>query len=183
MKNYFALLDIAPSFTLDEAELQRLYLRLQHQYHPDRQAGKTSEDRQRAIQTSMDINQAYATLKDPLRRAQHLLELGGVNVNGEHDTVKPDSRLLMEMMELRESLEESASYSQLGELYERMETERENALERLAEMFARQDMESAAQLAIKLNYVEKFLHDVKIKMQQEFSGKEKEREYDSAANT
>ena len=51
----------------------------------------------------MDINAAYETLKNPLKRAQYLLFLQGIIVGTDKDSIKPSPDLLMEIMELREN--------------------------------------------------------------------------------
>jgi len=48
---------------------------LQQEFHPDRFASKGDVDKRLAVQTASLINQAYDTLKSPLKRAQYLLEL------------------------------------------------------------------------------------------------------------
>ena len=107
--NYFELFELEPSFILDETALHRAYVSMQQQFHPDRMIGKSDEERAVAIQQSMDANDGYEILKDQLKRAQHLLELNGFKVNQDgQDAVRPDQSLLMEMMEMREHLEEAS---------------------------------------------------------------------------
>ena len=50
------------------------------------------------------MNEAYRTLKDPVQRAKHLLELHGVDVAFETNTQMPTD-FLMQQLELREELE------------------------------------------------------------------------------
>ncbi len=99
---YFTLSSISPAFDLDLQALEAAYFTAQRQYHPDRFAGKPAAERQQAMQRSADINQAYETLKNPLKRAQYLLHLQGITVGTEQDSVKPSQELLMETMEWRE---------------------------------------------------------------------------------
>lgn len=159
MKNYFAILELPAVFALDQAALQRSYLAKQQEFHPDRQAGKTDGERQRALLHSMEINQAYAALKSPLKRAQHLLELAGIRVNGERDTIKPPPSLLMEVMELRESLTECKTPQALEIFRTQAQQLHTQALESLAAAFAKNQMETAAHCALRLNYLEKILQD------------------------
>ena len=55
-------------------------------------------------QFSAFINQAYKTVSVPARRAEHLLAERGVDVG--EQTSALDSAFLMEMMELREEIDE-----------------------------------------------------------------------------
>lgn len=103
MLSCFDILSIFPAFDVDLAELESEYFKAQRKYHPDRFIGKSSEEKMQALQKSADINKAYDVLKNPLKRAQHLLELQGIIVGTEKDSVKPSHKLLMEIMELRES--------------------------------------------------------------------------------
>jgi DnaJ-domain-containing protein 1 len=50
------------------------------------------------------VNEAYRTLKDPVQRGRHLLELHGVDVAFETNTQMPTD-FLMRQLELREELE------------------------------------------------------------------------------
>lgn len=68
------------------------------------------------LQSSV-INKAYNTLKNPLTRAQYILEQNGYKIN-ESDSLS-DPELLMEVMEFREELEEVTSEKELVPLKER----------------------------------------------------------------
>lgn len=62
------------------------------------------------------MNKAYHTLKDPLARAKYLLELQGVEV-GESDSLE-DPALLMEVMEIREELDEATTEEEVAQVKE-----------------------------------------------------------------
>ena len=101
--SYFELFDLPVACDVKLNVLETQYFKAQREYHPDRFIGKPAEQRNAALQRSMDINQAYETLKDPLKRAQHILSLQGIIVGTDKDSVKPAQELLMEIMELREN--------------------------------------------------------------------------------
>ena len=102
MANYFELLGLQAAFDIDLAALEVAYFKAQRQYHPDRFVGKPQPERMAALQRSADVNQAYETLKNPLKRAQYCLHLQGIQVGTEADNVKPSQAVLIEAMELRE---------------------------------------------------------------------------------
>ena len=52
------------------------------------------------------LNKAFETLKDPLKRAEYLLALRGHPIN-EEDTLHAQQELLMDVMEVRQNLEEA----------------------------------------------------------------------------
>lgn len=163
MKNHFHTLGISESFTLDAAQIEQQYFRKQQEYHPDRQAGKGATEKQKAILASMDINQAYQTLKSPLGRAQHLLELQGIKLNTDgRDTVKPTPELLMEMMTLREEISECQTKEGFQKLHQHGQEQWRNTLQQLEHSFAEKDYPQAALHTLRLRYLEKFLEELRV---------------------
>ncbi len=108
MQSYFNILGLPESFTLDDKALEQAYFAAQRATHPDRVIHKSEDARIAAFHLSQLVNEAYEQLKNPLHRAEHILALHGVVVNGEESNDVPPA-LLMEMMELRERLEEAAT--------------------------------------------------------------------------
>jgi molecular chaperone HscB len=105
-KNFFELFELPVSFDLDSADLVRRYRELQVRVHPDRHAGGTDQERRLAVQMTAMINEAFQTLRDPVRRGRYLLGLQGVDTGEETDTAM-DPAFLMDQMELREALDEA----------------------------------------------------------------------------
>ena len=77
--NHFELFGLPARFRLDEAVLDAAYRKLQSDVHPDHHAHAGDEARRVAAQSSARVNEAYRALKDPVRRAQYVLELHGVD--------------------------------------------------------------------------------------------------------
>ncbi len=102
----FALFGLEPALDIDDALLAERFQRLRAQFHPDRFALGSALERRLAVQRAADINDAHATLADPMARARLLLELRGVSMD-EAATVQ-DPAFLMRQMELREALDEAA---------------------------------------------------------------------------
>lgn len=144
----FSLLNLNPAFDIDIAKLEAEYFKAQRLFHPDRFVGKPSDEKMAALQKSMDINQAYEILKNPLKRAQHLLQLQGIIVGTDADSVKPSPALLMEIMELREQMEESKSDDQLNILHK-------NSLLDISKYYANKDWQKMAQETLRLGYLVK----------------------------
>ncbi len=169
MQNHFTLLELPEDFALDISALEKRYFEKQREFHPDRQAGKGSAEKQRALLDSMAVNQAYQALKNPLLRAQHLLALHDIQVNTDgKDTLKPSPELLMEMMELREELSDCQSLPQLEKLEHYGAQEWDMMLAALAEHFATQHWESAGLAALRLRYLEKFREELRVIRSQRF---------------
>jgi molecular chaperone HscB len=104
-QNYFELFQLPQSFRLDQSSLSQRYRDLQREMHPDRFAGGTDRERRLAIQYSAWINEAYQTLQSPVRRAQYLLSLQGMNIKPEQ-TMASDPAFLMHQISLRDQLME-----------------------------------------------------------------------------
>ena len=103
--NYFQLLDLEVKFNLDIKKLTQLYQSLQKKVHPDRFAHATSQEQLLAVQKSSMINDAYQTLKNPLKRAEYMLKIRGTAMPNEQTSFS-DNSFLMRQMELREMLAE-----------------------------------------------------------------------------
>jgi len=88
-RNYFDLFGLAPAFRFDGAVLDQAFRQLQTEVHPDRFAGGSDAQRRLALQSSAHVNEAYCALKNPVRRAQYLLNLHGIDAVGETDTALP----------------------------------------------------------------------------------------------
>ena len=57
-----------------------------------------------ALQQAATINAAYQALRHPLKRAEYMLLLQGIDINNEQHTMH-DTAFLMEQLELREELD------------------------------------------------------------------------------
>ena len=101
--NHFTAFDLPTAFSIDTAALSARYRDLQAAVHPDRFVNATDVEKRVAMSRTVDINQAYTTLKDPVRRAMHLLSLIGVDGLDEKNTTMP-ADFLMEQIDWRESL-------------------------------------------------------------------------------
>ena len=97
--DHFERLGLPRRFSVDASDLERNYLARSREVHPDFHSGDTDavED------ASAALNDAYATLRDPFRRAEHLLLLLG-GPSAKDDKSLPPA-FLMEMLELREVIE------------------------------------------------------------------------------
>ena len=103
--DFFAVFSINPAWDVDLNDLGVRYRKLQQEFHPDRYATKSDVERRVAVQAASFINQALDTLKSPLKRAQYLLTLKGIDVDQETH-ITSDVVFLMQQIELRETLSE-----------------------------------------------------------------------------
>lgn len=141
-KNYFDLFGLTTNFCIDQALLSSQYLVLQRATHPDRHANKTDREQLIAQQKAAEVNDAYQTLKAPLSRAKHLLQLIGFEINVDSTTVK-DPQLLMQQMMWRERLEDLGGQPEITAL-DSLSQEIQEELQGIQEQF-RQAFDSLVQ--------------------------------------
>lgn len=101
--NYFNAFDLPAGFVIDITLLGSRYRDLQAAVHPDRFVNATDAEKRIAMARAVEINDAYATLRDPVRRAMHLLALKSIDGLDENNTNMPID-FLMEQVEWREAL-------------------------------------------------------------------------------
>lgn len=155
MRSHFELFGLAPAFGLETEALERSYREIQSQVHPDRFAHAGDAERRASLQWTTRVNEAYRTLKDPVQRAKHVLELHGVDVAFETNTAMPPE-FLMQQMELREVLEEAKDAAQLDELRKQLRSSRASLESEIAEAIdAKKDYAGAAGLVRKLQFLDK----------------------------
>lgn len=102
--DYFTLFGVAPIYAIDSEQLTLRFQDLQRQYHPDRFATCSEQEKMQALQKAATINAAYQALRHPLKRAEYMLSLHGFDINNEQHTMH-DTAFLMEQLELREELD------------------------------------------------------------------------------
>jgi len=158
----FAILGLSPKFDIDLADAERRHRDLSKALHPDRYAGRPPAERRRALGKAIEVNEAWRTLRDPIRRSEALLEHLGLHVD-EGEEPKPDPELLMEMMELREELADagrSKNEQRLGELTTKVKARETKVTETLAREFANgRDPEKLLRALGELRYYRRFLDE------------------------
>ncbi len=102
--NFFELFELPVSYEVDLNQVQKKYMDLQKQVHPDKFANASDREKRLSMQQTSWVNEALATLKDPVLRATYLLKLKGTDINLENETTM-DAAFLMQQLEMRERLE------------------------------------------------------------------------------
>lgn len=103
--DHFALFGLPRQFDLDETRLRESFISISRNIHPDYFGDASPEMRRLALRLSAQVNEAYAVLKDPVLRAEYLLETAGGKSVAEDKRVPPE--LLGEVVALREQIEEA----------------------------------------------------------------------------
>lgn len=159
--NDFELFQLPRRQQLDLAELDQRWKTLQRQVHPDRFVAQGAAAQRVAMQWSVRINEAYQRLKDPLKRAAYLCELGGVPVEAHSNTAMP-ADFLMQQMEWREALDDAEDAGALQALACEVQLASSDALQEVtAAIDTQQDMLAAAALVRRMMFIQKFAQEVR----------------------
>lgn len=81
--DHFAVLGLPRRYDIDIAAAEAGFRSLSRQFHPDRFAKAEPRGRRASLQRSVQLNEAWRTIKDPVRRAEYLLHLAGYDMGGE----------------------------------------------------------------------------------------------------
>ncbi len=116
--DYFEVFNLPKKLKLDGPALEREFYRLSRRLHPDVVARASQQEQEWSLASSSLLNDAYRTLKDPVRRTEYLLKLEGIVSPDEGGAKKEDrvpADLLEEVFELNMQLDEMRMNRQLGE--------------------------------------------------------------------
>ncbi len=126
--DYFAFFGMGRKLNLDGARLEREFYELSRRLHPDLNARADQREQEWSLEQSSLLNDAYRTLKDPIKRTQYLLTLEGVELEEQSKSATEKARatgevkkqivppdLLEEVFELNLQLEEARMNKKTGE--------------------------------------------------------------------
>ncbi|MBZ5679702.1 MAG: Fe-S protein assembly co-chaperone HscB [Acidobacteriia bacterium] len=126
--DYFSFFGLPPKLNLDVATLEKEFYELSRKLHPDLNARAGSKEQEWSLEQSSRLNDAYRTLKDPIKRTQYLLHLEGVQLEEQSKSATEKARatgevkkqivppdLLEEVFELNMQLEELRMEKKTGE--------------------------------------------------------------------
>jgi len=111
----FELLGVPRRFDLDLRALEKTHRELSRALHPDKFAQAGASERREALEKAASVNEAWRTVRDPIRRAEALFRLAGVAV-GEDKEPKASPAFLMEVLEQREELAEARARKDLAQV-------------------------------------------------------------------
>jgi molecular chaperone HscB len=161
--SHFALFGLEPAFAIDGTALEQAYRDLQTLIHPDRHAQAGDAERRASLQLTTRVNEAYRTLRDPVQRARHILELHGVDVAFETNTQMPTD-FLMQQLEMREDLEAAVGkkdFSFLDSLKKKLGGQKSALEEKIGQSIdAKKDYSGAADLVRKLMFLQKIEDEI-----------------------
>ena len=100
--DYFEVFGLPRTLGIDLAALEKTFHQLSRRYHPDYFTTAPPAEKTQAVRMTALLNDAYRTLRNPVRRVEYLLSLYGFKSDGS----KVPQSLLMEVFEINEQLEE-----------------------------------------------------------------------------
>jgi molecular chaperone HscB len=126
--DYFTFFGLARKLNVDIATLEKDFYEFSRKLHPDLNARAGSQEQEWSLQQSSLLNDAYRTLKDPIKRTHYLLQLEGVELEEQSKSATEQARssgqikkqivppdLLEEVFELNMQLEELRMQKKMGE--------------------------------------------------------------------
>ena len=162
MKNHFELFQMPVMFEIDTQQLDAAYREVQGRVHPDKFVTATDAEKRVAMQWATRANEAYQTLKNPLKRAMYLCELNGVDLATESNTHMPTA-FLMQQIEWREALDEARdtkNQSALEQLENELIQKRGGLLSLVTQHLNAAQYNDAGDQVRQLMFVEKFGDEV-----------------------
>lgn len=160
--SHFVLFGLPEQFTIETNALDEAYRTVQSQVHPDRFAAAGDAQKRIAMQWATRANEAYQTLRNPLRRATYLLHLRGIDVGAENNTAM-EPAFLMQQMEWRESIEDAAAAKNVGALdalLAELRDEERARLDKLAALLDSGANQAAGEAVRQLMFIERVAADI-----------------------
>jgi len=115
--NYFTFFGLPRTLGVDRADLEKRFRALSRQFHPDYFYNAERAEKLASLERTSYLNDAYRTLRDPVKRLEYLLSLEGLPPvsqagGGEAPAVPP--ALLEEVFALNEELDEIREAREAG---------------------------------------------------------------------
>lgn len=166
MADLFDILGIPRGFRVDQKLLEARYRELTRLLHPDRHAASGPAARRLALEKTIQVNDAFRILKDPIRRAAWLLREQGIDLDeeGTAATKHLPPGFLLEVMDRREAFDDARAAKDAAaveKLREAVRAERDATLQELGAAFDRDDSQEAASRLSVLRYQDRFLGEVR----------------------
>ena len=172
--DFFCVFGIPTAFNLDSEDLEKRYKELTKILHPDRFARSDPQARRASLERSVQLNEGWQTLKDPVRRAEYLLSLQGIDVGesaglgkrgkgDEHATLPVPPVLLMEVLEALAAAHAAGDVHEAEALIATVRSRLNVVMEDVAKGFAAEKPDRAAIAArlVTVRYYRRFLDEAR----------------------
>jgi molecular chaperone HscB len=139
--DYFTCLGFPRRLTIDQSALETKFYELSRVFHPDFYQNKSAEERAISLDNSALLNTAYRTLRDPIQRAEYLLDLEAGSAKDIRTS--PPADLLEEIIELQEILDEYRTTDRTSDMEPKLRAQLQSARAALEQR--QRDMETQLQ--------------------------------------
>ncbi|WP_109487609.1 Fe-S protein assembly co-chaperone HscB [Occallatibacter savannae] len=149
--DYFSVFSLVPKLDLDLGMLEHQFHKLSRKLHPDRFARASVHEKDWSLADTALLNDAYRTLRDPIRRTEYLLKLRGAEIGEEHagkdrkDPSRVPADLLEEAFDLNMQLEEMRMSKKMGDTDPDLQSGLEQARKKYNDMLDQVDSDLRAQ--------------------------------------
>jgi molecular chaperone HscB len=126
--DYFTFFGLPRKLNIDLVGLEQEFYQLSRKLHPDLYSGADVREQEWSLEQSSQLNDAYRTLKDPIKRTEYLLRLEGIELEEQSKSATEQARatgqikkqvvppdLLEEVFDLNMQLEELRMQKKMGE--------------------------------------------------------------------
>jgi molecular chaperone HscB len=126
--DYFTFFGLPPKLNLDVKALEKDFYELSRRLHPDLSARASRREQEWSLEQSSMLNDAYRTLRDPIKRTEYLLHLEGIELEEQSKSATEQARatgeikkqivppdLLEEVFELNMQLEVLRMNKKMGD--------------------------------------------------------------------
>jgi molecular chaperone HscB len=126
--DYFTFFGLPRKLNVDVTLLEKEFYQLSRKLHPDLYSGADQREQLWSLEQSSQLNDAYRTLKDPIKRTEYVLRLEGVEFEEQSKSATEQARatgavkkqvvppdLLEEVFDLNMQLEELRMHKKMGE--------------------------------------------------------------------
>jgi molecular chaperone HscB len=134
--DYFTCLGFPRRLTIDQSALETKFYELSRAFHPDFYQNKSAAEQAISLDNSALLNTAYRTLRDPIQRAEYLVDLEAGAAK--EIRTSPPADLFEQIIELQEILDEYRATDRTSEmepkLRAKLQAEREALEQRQRDM-------------------------------------------------
>jgi molecular chaperone HscB len=123
--NYFDIFEIPIGLSFDISEIEKKYFELTKKLHPDRHQKIDAETKNKILELSAIINQAYLTLKNKESTLEYLLSLTGIQISENKNQTPEILEMVEAFFELNDSIDENEKEILKKDLLSKLEILRE----------------------------------------------------------
>jgi len=163
----FERLGLPRRYDVSRDAIERAYLERAPAVHPDRFASAGSRAQRAAMEASAALNEAHRVIRDPVRRAEYLCKLAGIDIDSNDPRRGAPAMgqvFLVEMIERREALEDARGRgpAALDVLRRGVEDELEDALDAAVLALDADDPQDASRSLVKRRYLQRLLDEIDV---------------------